>query len=272
MSERTIDYDNGPGKVLSNREIAPDHFLMELEAPFDLSKALPGQFVMIRVSEGITPVLRRPFGICSMNEDSGSFTILYRVVGGGTKILSDMSEGMEVDILGPLGNGFDLEVAGEDPLLIAGGVGVPPLFMLAAALVKNGKRPEVIIGGRSAKDLLFVEEFKKIDVKVHAATEDGSEGFKGYVTGILEEMLSSGRAPSAIYSCGPSPMLKGVGEIAIEKGIACQLSLEAVMACGFGVCLGCVLKTCSIDQPEITDYSRVCAEGPVFDAREIIWE
>ncbi|MDT8317302.1 MAG: dihydroorotate dehydrogenase electron transfer subunit [bacterium] len=272
MSERTIDYDNGPGKVLSNREIAPDHFLMELAAPFDLSRARPGQFVMIRVSEGITPVLRRPFGICSMNKDRGSFTILYRVVGPGTKILSDIPEGLELDILGPLGRGFDVALAGEAPLLIAGGVGVPPLFMLAAALVKNGKKPEVIIGGRSASDLLFVEEFKKIGLKALAATEDGSEGFKGYVTGILEEMISGGRAPSVIYSCGPGPMLKRVGEIAIESGIACQLSLEAVMACGFGVCLGCVLKTCSIDRPDETDYSRVCAEGPVFDAREIIWE
>lgn len=272
MSERAIDYDNGPGKVISNREIAPDHFLMELVAPFDLSKAHPGQFVMIRVSEGITPVLRRPFGICSMNNDRGSFTILYRVVGGGTKILSDMPEGVEVDILGPLGRGFDMKMAGESPLLIAGGVGVPPLFMLAKTLVENGKKPEIIIGGRSAKDLLFVEEFREIGVKVLAATEDGSEGFKGFVTGVLEEMLSSGHAPSAVYSCGPTPMLKRVGEIAIESGIACELSLEAVMACGFGVCLGCVLKTCSIDRPEVTDYSRVCAEGPVFDAREIIWE
>lgn len=272
MSERDINYDNGSGKVLSNREISPDHFLMELEAPFDLSKALPGQFVMIRVSEGITPVLRRPFGICSMDIDRGSFTILYRVVGGGTKILSDMPEGLEVDILGPLGRGFNLALAGEAPLLIAGGVGVPPLFMLASALVENGKKPEIIIGGRSASDLLFVEEFNKIDVKVLAATEDGSKGFKGYVTGILEEKLSSGRAPSVIYSCGPSPMLKRVGEIAIESDITCQLSLEAVMACGFGVCLGCVLKTCSTDRPDETDYSRVCAEGPVFDAREIIWE
>ena len=272
MREKARDYDNGPGKVLSNREIAPDHFLMELESPFDLSKAHPGQFVMIRVSEGITPVLRRPFGICSMNIDGGSFTILYRVVGGGTKILSDMPEGMEVDILGPLGRGFDLTSAGKAPLLIAGGVGVPPLFMLASALVKQGKRPEVIIGGRSASDLLFVDEFNELGLKVLAATEDGSQGFKGYVTGILEEMLVSGRVPSLIYSCGPGPMLKRVGEIAIENGIACELSLEAVMACGFGVCLGCVLKTCSADRPDETDYSRVCAEGPVFDAREIIWE
>ena len=219
MSERAIDYDNGPGKVLSNREIAPDHFLMELEAPFDLSTAHPGQFVMIRVSEGITPVLRRPFGICSMNDGRGSFTILYRVVGGGTKILSDMPEGLEVDILGPLGNGFDMIKAGKSPLLIAGGVGVPPLFMLAAALVKNGKKPEVIIGGRSAKDLLFVEEFKKIGIKVLAATEDGSEGFKGYVTGILEKMLAGGRAPSAIYSCGPELMLKRVDGVGLAYRI-----------------------------------------------------
>ena len=272
MSERLTNYDNGPARVLSNREIAPHHFLMELEAPFDLSKAMPGQFVMIRVSRGTTPVLRRPFGICTIDAGRGSFTVLYRVVGGGTKIMSHMQEGTDVDILGPLGRGFDMTLAGDAPLLIAGGVGVPPLFMLAAALLEKGKRPEIIIGGRSVSDLLFVEEFKGLGLKVLAATEDGSEGFKGYVTGVLEEMLSGGSIPSSIYSCGPGPMLKRVGEIAIESAIACQLSLEAVMACGFGVCLGCVLKTCSTDRPDETDYSRVCAEGPVFDAREIVWE
>ncbi len=264
-----MDYTRGRGKIVSNREIAPRHFEMVAEATFDLGDAAPGRFVMVRVSDNLSPILRRPFGIFRIDKEKNQFAILYRVVGEGTLLLSEMAAGVEIDVLGPLGTGFDLTLAGDAPLLVAGGVGVPPLFRLAEALVGQGRATCVIIGGRSKDDLLAVDEFKNLGVEVYLATEDGSEGRKGFVTGIMENKLSNA---SVVYSCGPTPMLKRVGEMAMEAGKPCELSLEAVMACGFGVCLGCVVKTCTVQNEDDHDYSRVCCEGPVFDAREIVWE
>ena len=267
-----MDYTQGIGKILENIEVAPDHYRMEIEAPFVPERALPGQFVMLKVTDGLAPVLRRPFGIYTVNKGRGSFEIIYRVVGEGTRLLSEMADGATIDVLGPLGNGFDLGLAGEQPLIIAGGVGVPPLFSLAKALVDRAEKPVVIIGGRTADDLLSIDAFKEIGIEPLLATENGSAGHRGYVTAIMEERLGEGSTPSAVYSCGPTPMLKRVGEIAIAKGIPCELSLEAVMACGFGVCLGCVIKTRPSGGGSGYDFSRVCCEGPVFDAKEIVWD
>lgn len=267
-----MDYTQGIGKILKNVELTPGHYRMEIEAPFVPERALPGQFVMVKVTEALAPVLRRPFGIYTLNKDRGSFEMIYRVVGEGTRLLSEMPEGLSIDVLGPLGNGFNLELAGDSPLIVAGGVGVPPLFSLAEALVEGGKNPVVIIGGRTADDLLALDAFRGLGIEPLLATEDGSAGQKGYVTAIMEGRLAEGKIPPAVYSCGPTPMLRRVGEISMGKGIPCELSLEAVMACGFGVCLGCVIKTCSSDSKGEHDFSRVCCEGPVFDAKEIIWD
>lgn len=267
-----MDYTQGKGKILENVELNPGYYRMEIEAPFVAERGLPGQFVMVKVTEGLAPVLRRPFGIYTINKANGSFEMIYRVVGEGTRLLSEMADGLSIDVLGPLGNGFDLGLAGEQPLIVAGGVGVPPLFSLAQALVESGKRPVVIVGGRTADDLLSLEAFRQIGIEPLLATEDGSAGHRGYVTAIMEERLGEGNIPSAVYSCGPTPMLRRVGDIAIAKGIPCELSLEAVMACGFGVCLGCVVKTCSYEGSSEHDFSRVCCEGPVFDAKEIVWD
>ena len=267
-----MDYTQGRGKILANVEVAPDHYRMEIEAPFVPERALPGQFVMVKVTDGLAPVLRRPFGIYTINEARGSFEMIYRVVGEGTRLLSEMADGVDIDVLGPLGNGFNLDLAGDQPLIVAGGVGVPPLFSLAQALARKGKKPVVIIGGRIADDLLSLDAFRQVGIEPLLATEDGSAGYKGYVTAIMEERLDDGKIPSAVYSCGPKPMLRRVGEIAMSRGIPCELSLEAIMACGFGVCLGCVVKTCSSDGSSEHDFSRVCCEGPVFDAKEIVWD
>jgi dihydroorotate dehydrogenase electron transfer subunit len=267
-----MDYTHGKGKIIANLEGAAGHYRMEVEAPFVAERGLPGQFVMVKVSDGLAPILRRPFGIYTINKDRGSFEMIYRVVGEGTRLLSEMANGVSLDVLGPLGNGFDLGLAGDEPLIVAGGVGVPPLYSLAQALVETGKRPVVIIGGRSAADLLSLEAFRAIGIEPLLATEDGSAGYKGYVTAIMEARLGDGKIPSAVYSCGPTPMLRRVGDISMDRGIPCELSLEAVMACGFGVCLGCVVKTCSSDASSEHDFSRVCCEGPVFDAKEIIWD
>jgi dihydroorotate dehydrogenase electron transfer subunit len=267
-----MDYTQGTGKILTNVELSPGYYRMEVEAPFVPERALPGQFVMVKVTEALAPVLRRPFGIYTINKAKGSFEMIYRVVGEGTRLLSEMANGVSLDVLGPLGNGFNLDLAGDRPLIVAGGVGVPPLFSLAQALVEGGKRPVVIIGGRTENDLLSLEAFRQIGIEPLLATEDGSAGQKGYVTAIMEKRLDEGKIPSAVYSCGPTPMLRRVGDIAIAQGIPCELSLEAVMACGFGVCLGCVIKTCSSEGSSEHDFSRVCCEGPVFDAKEIVWD
>ncbi|MDH3975736.1 MAG: dihydroorotate dehydrogenase electron transfer subunit [Deltaproteobacteria bacterium] len=267
-----MNYSDGTGKIISNIEVAPSHYRMDIEATFDLKTAGPGQFVMVKVSDGMAPILRRPFGIYTIDEEKDSFAILYRVVGEGTRLLSEMAAGVKVDVLGPLGKGFSFDISGERPLLVAGGVGVPPLFNFARGLVEKEIMPLVLIGGRSKSDLLSVDEFEKLGIMVKTATEDGSEGHKGYVTDIMEAFIAGGVIPTTVYSCGPELMLKRVGEIAMAKGLPCELSLEAMMACGFGVCLGCVIKTCTVENVEDHDYGRVCTEGPVFDAREIIWE
>jgi len=253
-------------------EVAPYHYRMDIEGTFDLKSAEAGQFVMVKVSDGMAPILRRPFGIYTIDEANNSFAILYRVVGEGTRLLSEMAAGVKVDVLGPLGKGFSIEKTGDRPLLVAGGVGVPPLFNFARALVEKEIIPLVIVGGRSKSDLLSIEEFKQLGLMVKTATEDGSEGHRGYVTDIMESLIAGGVIPTSVYSCGPELMLKRVGEIAMAKDLTCELSLEAMMACGFGVCLGCVIKTCTVENVEDHDYGRVCTEGPVFDAREIIWE
>lgn len=275
-----MDYTQGIGKIVGNTEVVPRHFLMEIEAPFVAEKALPGQFVMVRVGSCVAPLLRRPFGIYRIKTGRGSFEILYRVVGQGTLLMSEMAAGVEIDILGPLGNGFDLEEGGEKPLLVAGGVGVAPLFNLAVALVSGGAAVTVLVGGKNKGEILSVDDLKEIGVDVMTATEDGEEGYIGYVTGLMEEVLDKSESFSAIYSCGPKPMLKKVAEISRSREMPCQLSLEALMACGFGVCLGCVVKTCSEKNPPFSQggvggdlhYSRVCCEGPVFRAEEIIWD
>lgn len=266
-----MNYSSGTGKILSNVQVAPNHYRMDIEATFDLGSAEPGQFVMVKVSDGMAPILRRPFGIYAVDEEKNCFAILYRVVGEGTRLLSEMATGVKVDVLGPLGRGFSFDISGERPLLVAGGVGVPPLYNFARVLVEKGIIPLVIIGGRSKADLLSVDEFEKLGIMVKRATEDGSEGHKGYVTAVFEKLLDDGVIPTSVYSCGPELMLKRVGEIAMAKGLPCELSLEAMMACGFGVCLGCVIKTCTVENVEDHDYGRVCTEGPVFDAREILW-
>lgn len=265
-------YSNGTGHILLSKEVAPEHFLIEIEAPFALSDATPGRFVMIRISDALSPVLRRPFGIYNINKNS--FEILVRVVGEGTRLLSEMSVGTRLEILGPLGNGFNLDIAGDAPLLVAGGVGIAPLFTLAETLLSNGNKVKVLIGGRNKKDLLVIEQLEQLEqlgAEVLAVTEDGSEGFKGYVTDLMTQIIKSDKSVSSVYSCGPHLMLKKVGEIALEKSLTCQLSLEAIMACGFGVCLGCVIKTCSNEKDKEFNYSRVCCEGPVFNAEEVIW-
>jgi dihydroorotate dehydrogenase electron transfer subunit len=226
--------------------------------------AEPGQFAMVKVSDGIDPLLRRPFSIHRMLAgDAGEFELLFRAVGSGTRLLARAQVGDRVDVLAPLGRGFRL-VEGR-PLLVGGGVGVAPLLFLAEALLHQGAAPKLLLGGRADRDILCHDDFACLAVPYALATEDGSLGEPGLVTRLLEGELGDREAGTTVYACGPSPMLAAVAALCHAAGVSCQVSLEAHMACGVGACLGCVVP--GTREP----YLRVCKEGPVFDADEIDW-
>jgi dihydroorotate dehydrogenase electron transfer subunit len=253
-------------KILGNLKLCEGYFKLKLFSRGIASAALPGQFVMLRISEAAVPLLRRPLGVHNVNLKSGAVDLLYEVVGKGTELLSRKKPGEYIDILGPLGNGFDLrrpKVERIAPILVAGGMGVAPLVFLAEKL--KAKKCLVLIGARTKEQLLCVKDFARLGCKVKVATDNGSAGFKGRVTGLLKnELVAQACRQSMIYACGPEPMLKALSCLAENCNIPAQLSLEAHMSCGFGACLGCVVNT-------VNGYKRVCKEGPVFLADQIVW-
>ena len=210
-----------------------------------------GQFVNIQL-DGL--YLRRPISVCDCEGDG--LTLLYKVVGKGTEQMSKMSNG-KLDVLTGLGNGYDLSKSGERPLLIGGGVGVPPLYMLCKKLVSEGKDVSVILGFNTKDEIFYEEEFKALGVKVFVTTVDGSYGIKGFVTEATKEIDYT-----YFYTCGPEPMLKAIYSASKTSG---QFSFEERMGCGFGACMGCSCKT-------VTGYKRICKEGPVLEKEEILWE
>lgn len=211
----------------------------------------PGQFVNIKI-DGL--FLRRPISVCDREGDT--LTIIYKVVGKGTEIMSKMPEGTVLDVLTGLGNGYNLELCGENPLLLGGGVGVPPMYMLAKELRNIGKKVTVILGFNTKSEVFYEDEFKSLGCDVIVTTVDGSYGKKGFVTDALPESYSH------FCCCGPEPMLKAVYKSTNTSG---QLSFEERMGCGFGACMGCSCKT-------ITGYKRICKDGPVMKKEEILWE
>jgi dihydroorotate dehydrogenase electron transfer subunit len=218
---------------------------------------------MVKVSAGIDPLLRRPFSIHRMTgQDPGDFEILFRAVGAGTKLLSQTHVGDHVDVIAPLGRGFRLE--SERPILVGGGVGVAPLLFLAETFLQQGVRPKLLVGGRRDRDILCHEDFGCLAIPCAVATEDGSLGEPGLVTRLLDKELTTMRGVT-VYACGPIPMLASVARACQERGVPCQVSLEAHMACGVGACLGCVIPGSSAAN------LRVCKEGPVFDACDVRW-
>ncbi len=238
-------------KVISNKPIASDVMEMVLEGDTSHITA-SGQFVNIKI-DGL--FLRRPISVCDVKE--GELTLIYKVVGKGTELMRDMKEGTELDVLSGLGNGYDLTLSGDKPLLLGGGVGVPPLYNLAKKLIAEGKEVTVILGFNSKIDVFYEDEFKKLGAKVFVTTADGSYGIKGFVTDAVK-----GLDYSYFYTCGPEPMLKAVYKTLNTSG---QLSFEERMGCGFGACMGCSCKT-------VTGNKRICKEGPVLKKEDIIWE
>ena len=255
--------------MLYNKRVKGRCFCGIIDAPMIAKKVGPGQFVNVKISQDSDPLLRRPFSVHKIK--GSSIKILYEVVGRATRILSEKKAGEYLDVIGPLGNGFS-PLASRLSLLVAGGMGVAPLIFLAEKLreIQNPKskiQNLILIGGKSKDDILCEKEFKELGCEVKIATDDGSRGFKGKVTDLLNKVLHGTRYTvhgTTIYACGPRPMLKAIAQISKKYKIPAQISLEEHMACGIGACFGCAVKTTS-------GYRRVCKEGPVFKADEISW-
>ncbi len=261
------------GNILDNSEISPGYFRLALDS-LELSKKVrPGQFIMMKVSENYDPLLRRPMGVYKISDFEGrpSVELLYQVVGKGTASMSKMKKGTKVDLLGPFGNGFKIPQQIKEAVLVAGGVGVAPLVILAEHLVKEIPKLKIhlFIGGKSKNDILCLSDFEKLNAEISIATEDGSLGIQGLVLDPLEKFIVNKNFSNvSFFACGPSGMLKELTKLTIGNNIYCQVSLDRRMACGFGVCLGCVIKVIT-EKDEA--YKNVCTDGPVFDAKEVVW-
>lgn len=252
--------------ILSHASAGGGYYRIVLRAPGAALAALPGQFVMLRVSENRDPLLARPFGISSLPSRS-SIELVYRVVGRGTSLLSGMAAGHRLSLLGPLGKGFPMPDSRTMPVMVAGGSGFPPLHFLSQ---RTGSRAHLFLGSRDKECLPpagIIKSFRDSTAAIHIATEDGSRGTKGTTTDILNAFLSKMEQKThlAIYACGPHAMLAAVSRIAGDHRIPCYVSLEERMACGLGACMGCAVGM------KAGGYKRVCKEGPVFDSREIDW-
>lgn len=244
-------YKNDVYEILKNEMLTKDVYKMILKGDTKYIKA-PGQFINIKI-DGC--YLRRPISVSDWDENT--ITIIYKIFGKGTEIMSKMNAGEKLDILTGLGNGFNTNLSGQRPLLIAGGVGVPPMYKLCKELIQEGKSPIVVLGFNTKGEMFYKNEFKNLGAKVYVSTVDGSFGIKGFVTDALKDLKDY----TYYYACGPMPMLKAVYENLTVNG---QLSFEERMGCGFGACMGCSIQT-----KEGT--KRVCKEGPVFRKEELIW-
>jgi dihydroorotate dehydrogenase electron transfer subunit len=252
-------------EIVSNERLTHDTWLMALRSAKIAQTAKPGQFVMIRVRSGLDPLLRRPFSICGVKEDL--FLVLYRVVGKGTGLMTELRQGERAWVLGPLGKSFVLQDKRTSRLLIGGGIGIAPLVFLAQG--RQDKDLTLMTGFRSAKDIIPPREITGEERGFAVATDDGTKGHSGPVTDLLEAALRKNAEDRMVYACGPKPMLKRVAEITMALKVPCQVSLEARMACGLGACQGCAVKASAASG---RSYWYVCKEGPVFDAGAIDWE
>ena len=234
--------------IISNEALTDVVYKMVLEG--DTSAITNcGQFVDLRLPE---KYLRRPISVCDY--DSATLTLIYKVVGAGTEIMAQLSAGTKLDVLTGLGNGYDTSLSGDAPVLVGGGVGVPPMFNLCRKLIAQGKRPQVVLGFNTGAEVFLAEQFKALGADVHIATADGSVGVKGFVTDVIKNLNYT-----YFYSCGPMPMFKAMEGVMTTSG---QYSFEERMGCGFGACMGCTIQTKS-------GYKRVCKDGPVFFREEV---
>jgi len=258
---------NTSAKVISNEQIAADIFRLKLYNGKIASACKPGQFVHIQCGEGRNFILRRPFSIHRKN-GGGAFEILFQVVGEGTNALSKIKPRDELGLVGPIGNGFVIGGEARNILLISGGLGIAPLIFLIDELMSEQRRICVLMGAASKEKLLYAIDLKRLVRKLHMATDDGSQGHQGPIVDLLPETIEE-FDPERVYACGPEGMLKRIAEITGEHSIPTQVCLERRMACGIGACLSCVCKT---RQEEKEVLKRVCIDGPVFRAEDVVWE
>jgi len=255
--------------IISNEKVAEDHYLLRCECSEIAKYACPGQFIHVMISQGSGLLLRRPFTIYTVN--GREITMLYQIIGEGTKQLSTMPKDASIQVLGPLGNTFDIANNPEPAILVGGGAGIASLMLLAVALREQDIQTFGLVGAQHKDRLLSVDDLEKIGVKVHFATDDGSTGHHGFVTDILTDMLRQNDLHHPlIYACGPHGMLAAVAKITEEFDVPTQVAMENRMGCAMGVCLGCVCPV-YIDDNRI-EYQRICTEGPVFNATDIAWK
>jgi dihydroorotate dehydrogenase electron transfer subunit len=255
--------------VIGNRALGLGVFLLAIDLPLERFP-IPGTFLHIKANTtGTDPLLRRAFSIFDYDDATGVVEILYKVLGRGTEVLSRVRTGETLDVLGPLGNGFDISMSIDHLVLIAGGVGIPPVYLLAKSHIRrgfDGNKISYLCGLTTATERPMTDRVEKLPINLQFSTDDGSYGFKGFVSELLRARLGDGSLgiDPVICACGPNGMLKAVQTIAQAHGKKCYLSLESIMPCGVGTCLGCVIKKEGEEK-----YLRVCREGPVFESTEV---
>lgn len=253
-------------EIVYKEEIAADTIDMRIRSKEIAKDAKPGQFLNVRCCERLSVLLRRPISICDVEPSKEEVRLIFQIKGDGTKLLASKNLGDQIDVLGPLGNGFTTELAYSNPLIVGGGIGSFPLLMLAKNI--SSKKPKVYLGFRSKDFVVLENDFQPYCREVKIATDDGSYGYHGYVTEFVEDSLKN-KNNDIVYACGPEPMLKSIQEICNLYNVPCQLSLEQRMGCGIGACLVCA---CKIKCANEWEYKHICKDGPVFWGREIIFD
>lgn len=257
-------------RILFNEQVGPDVFRMVVEAPEIAQEVKSGQFFHVRCGAEYDPLLRRPISIHQYRSKTGELFFLYQVKGKGTALLSQMRPGDYVDLMGPLGNGFSLKKGNGLYVLVGGGIGIAPLLSVAQDIKKQGFEIVTLLGAQSRSHVYVEDDFRLYSDQIFIWTVDGSSGLKGLVTHMLPEVIRTCNI-NQILTCGPHGMLKEVARQAVAANIPCQVSLEEKMGCGVGACLSCA---CAIKVPEDSafTYKKVCVDGPVFEAEEVIWD
>ena len=260
--------------VLKQEQVGPGFYRMEILAPEIVQKAEPGQFVHLQVNKALEPLLRRPISIHNVDREKGTLKLLYQVVGKGTEILSNAVINQILSVLGPLGRGFTLPDKGQKVVVVGGGIGIAPLLFLLKELAAKNISVEVYLGARSKEYLLALQEINLLGFSPKIATDDGSMGYHGQITVLLEKDFSDNNnsvEQAMVYACGPKPMLKSLAKLLLFKQLPFEVSLEEHMGCGVGACLSCACKVKASNEEGYL-YRHVCVDGPVFSGKEVVWD